>query len=148
MNRKVKGWIFVFIQFGLFAGILMMPESNDWVAPTTLRTLAWLNFGLVAVALWQLGKARTASPVPTVDGELVISGLYRRVRHPIYGLLLIAFGLITLASQNWQALALFLGLQILFYMKADFEEKLLREKFPKYVDYERTTGRFFPRILI
>lgn len=145
MRDEIKGWLFVTVQFGLFAAIVLTPIEQDWKWPTYLGIVSWVAFGISGVALWQLGKARTATPVPTAEGKLIVTGLYRRVRHPIYGLLILGFGLMSLATQNWQAIYFWVSLIFLFYFKSNFEEKLLARRYSDYDNYRKQTGRFFPK---
>ena len=94
----------------------------------------------------RLGKSLTANPVPKEDGHLVTSGLYSRVRHPIYfGLLLLAFGVV-LDAGWWPQIVVALMLYLLLNIKAQFEESLLEKKYPDYKQYMLKTPRFFPRL--
>lgn len=146
LRNEIKGWLFVFVQFGLFAGIILTPSRNDWNWPDWLGFTSWVAFAVAGVALWQLGKARTATPLPRIDGELVVDGLYRRVRHPIYGLLIVGFGFSSLSSQNWRAIEFWFLLVALLYFKSNFEEKLLMERYSDYRTYRNQAGRFFPKL--
>lgn len=146
MSDIWKGRLFVTVQFGLFAAIIFTPAGADWDFPTQLSVISWVAFALTVVALWQLGKARTATPVPKMDGELITTGLYKSVRHPIYGLLIVGFGLMAVGTENWQAVRFWVALIFLFYFKSNFEEKLLLKKYPDYAAYQTATGRFFPKI--
>ena len=81
--------------------------------------------------------------------ELVTSGPYRVVRHPVY---LAEIGVaLCLGLQGdvhiWSALILvpFVAIQL---VRAFFEEQLLRSTFPEYEAYARVTGRRFPRIVV
>jgi protein-S-isoprenylcysteine O-methyltransferase Ste14 len=68
------------------------------------------------------------------------------VRHPMYtAVLAIALGLTTWGA-SWAHLVIFLSLAMLLGTKARVEEKLLRERFPDYRDYQARVGRFFPGI--
>ncbi|MEY3407151.1 MAG: hypothetical protein RL038_212, partial [Actinomycetota bacterium] len=101
-----------------------------------------------AIALIQLGKSLTPTPVPKDEGNLVTSGLYNYVRHPIYGLLILGFGLIALTSQNFLSMGLWAILVLWFNLKARFEEQLLSLKYPQYMEYAKSRGKFFPKINI
>ena len=65
-----------------------------------------------------LGDALTPLPHPRADAELVESGIYRLVRHPIYGGLIVAsvgWGLVTASVV---ALVLAGGLGLFFLLKS------------------------------
>ena len=81
--------------------------------------------------------------------ELVRTGPYRIVRHPVY---LAEIGVaLSLGLQGdvhiWSALILgpFVAVQV---VRAFYEEQLLRSAFPEYQDYARRTGRLLPRVIV
>lgn len=89
-----------------------------------------------------LGRNLTPGTEPLPDAELVTSGAYQHVRHPIYtGIVLLLTGY-TLAWSNW-TLALVVGLVALqyFHAKARAEERWLVRRFPAYEDYMRHVRR-------
>jgi protein-S-isoprenylcysteine O-methyltransferase Ste14 len=93
-----------------------------------------------------LGNSLTALPIPRAEGKLVTTGVYSRVRHPIYfALLLMGFGVI-LDSGYWPQVIVYMMLFALLTVKADFEESLLKEKYPEYRKYAEKTPSFFPRL--
>jgi protein-S-isoprenylcysteine O-methyltransferase len=113
---------------------------------------AWLRWlgGFVLVAgsamlAWgvrSLGRNITPGVEPLATGELVTTGAYAHVRHPVYaGLVLILAGY-TLAWSNW-TLALMVGFLSLKYFeaKAAAEERWLMSRFPAYQRYARHVRR-------
>ena len=103
-----------------------------------LALLALAGFSLL------LARSTTVFPRPREDAMLAEGGVYRRVRHPVYGaVLLIALG--------WSLVESPLGLiptaalAVVFDLKARVEEAWLEERFPAYSGYrERTSRRFLP----
>ena len=77
-------------------------------------------------------------------GVLVTSGIYSRIRHPIYlSFNIISIGFILLI-QDWILFGLYLLGAIGLYLQALSEEKALNEYFGKdYTNYMKKTGRFF-----
>lgn len=146
MTEVSKGWTFVTVQFALIGLLIYTPSATDWSFAGELVFVSLIGFGLALVALIQLGKAATATPVPNKVGDLVITGLYRRVRHPIYTAILFGLFIVALNKQNLVALSVWAFLALLLYQKSKFEESLLRDKFSNYADYENSTGRFLPKI--
>ncbi len=80
------------------------------------------------------------------------SGLWGKMRHPNYlaeqaiwvGIYLFSVAA-TGAWINW-SIAGCLLLVILFQGSSDFSEAISAEKYPQYKDYQKSTGRFFPKI--
>jgi len=81
------------------------------------------------------------------DPELVTSGPYRYVRHPIYsGILLATLGSAVASSIFW--LTIFAISGIYFVYSAVIEEKLMVKQFPKtYPLYKTKTKMLIPFIL-
>jgi protein-S-isoprenylcysteine O-methyltransferase Ste14 len=93
-----------------------------------------------------LGSNRTHDPLPLPGGELIESGVFAYVRHPLYcSLILSGVGWSTLFG-SIPAVMASVGLAILLDRKARLEERYLRERFPTYSAYARRVTRFVPGI--
>lgn len=148
MTDKSRGYIYVAIQFLLIGLIVLIPAEQPSELFSYLGGVLFIAPGLIIllISLKQLGKSLDANPVPKADSELVETGLYRYLRHPIYtGLLLATLGTVV-QSASWFKFSLWLALLVLLNFKASFEERLLQAKFPGYRAYQSRTGRFLPRI--
>ena len=86
------------------------------------RILAGTGAALITVSAISLGRLLTPFPKPMATGALVISGVYRSVRHPIYSGVLIAAAGLAIASESWLRLLLALLLVGVFDRKASREE--------------------------
>ncbi|WP_232085888.1 methyltransferase family protein [Candidatus Nitrosacidococcus tergens] len=78
--------------------------------------------------------------------QLITTGIYRYIRHPMYTSLFIAMSGIVIYNDYFLN---FLGLVLLAMVlisKSYKEEKLLLEKFPEYREYMTKTKRFIPCI--
>ncbi len=105
-----------------------------------LLSLAAMIGGLVVMSkAWkQIHKA---------NGELVISGVYDRVRHPQYfGLFLITVGMLI----QWPTIitaAMWPILMLMYYRLARREEKEMESRFgDKYITYRQRVPMFWPRL--
>jgi protein-S-isoprenylcysteine O-methyltransferase Ste14 len=75
---------------------------------------------------------------------VVHSWIYSHIRHPQYLSLAIAgFGLLTIWPRI-VILILYLGMLIIYYFLARFEETQMQAKHPEYADYRRRTSMFIP----
>ncbi len=95
-----------------------------------------------------LGGAQTAMPEPVPGNELVETGPFAVVRHPIYGsLAVVAIGA-SLLFASWPAAALSVALLGFFWAKSSYEERRLRIAYPRYSAYrQRVRRRLLPYLL-
>jgi protein-S-isoprenylcysteine O-methyltransferase Ste14 len=104
----------------------------------------------IGIAIWarlSLGANWSGTVTLKDQHELVRTGLYRWIRHPIYtGILLAMFG--TAAIKGYLGGFLGAGLALLaFYIKARREESFLREEFGAgFEEHARHTGMFLPKL--
>lgn len=148
MRTKIKDIIYVGIQFLLFAIYLFevkdlrfnLPDIFDFIMLPFMVT----GIVIIAISILQLNKNLSPFPSPKENSELIITGLYKWIRHPIYsGILLLAFSFALYQNSGFKILISFFML-ILFYFKTGYEEKQLSLKFPEYKNYKMNTGRFLP----
>ena len=80
--------------------------------------------------------------------EMVASGPYRWIRHPIYAAFLLILGSLLLISANWCVGGLWIGMTGLdVASRIRTEETMMVSRFgERYRAYMRRTGRLFPRI--
>lgn len=127
-----------------------VPESGNTAFLVPLRWLAivvlWsasAYFGIGGVSA--IRRYLTPLPYPVDDNRLVVTGVYRLVRHPLYSAVLLAFSGWTIFALSLSHLAMTVAAWLFFRYKASKEEAWLTERHPEYPDYARTTGRFLPR---
>ena len=152
LGPRGEGWV-------LIQGVLLVLVATagwalgpDWSGPLrfagiivgTLLIAGGALLGVRAVA--DLGTALTPLPMPRDDAQLIETGAYALVRHPIYGgLILAAFGW-AIVQASIIAVALAAGLAAFFRLKSAREEAWLVTQFPGYPAYRARTPRFIPRI--
>ncbi|CAB9506872.1 isoprenylcysteine carboxyl methyltransferase [Seminavis robusta] len=122
-------------------------SNASFFAPRTCLALRLLALTLVGCSGWELGKSydRVAQP-----DELITTGPYRVVRHPIYTAYLLLFSSTLLTLRAPVACGLMLGAAMYFYWgRMQSEEGLLEECFgDDYVEYKaRAKWRLFPFLL-
>ncbi|MFO7533864.1 MAG: isoprenylcysteine carboxylmethyltransferase family protein [Candidatus Limnocylindrales bacterium] len=101
---------------------------------------------LLGRGLLDLGRNLTPVPRPREDAQLVETGIYALVRHPIYGgIIVTAFGWGLLAASPL-TLALALVVAVFFDLKSRREEAWLAAHYAGYRTYVSRTRRFVPRI--
>jgi protein-S-isoprenylcysteine O-methyltransferase Ste14 len=150
MKLGSKDFIFVGVQLLLFAAYVFDVDLWEFDLPRSFEVgfliTAMLGALVILLALIQLNTNLSPFPSPKTSAELVQSGLYKYVRHPIYSgilILLLSYGLYTASSYK---LGITIILYVLFYFKSGYEEVRLQEVFTHYKSYKKTTGRFFPKM--
>ena len=169
MNTSQKARIYVFSQFSLLALLLFWPDDKggfgfldflfEFVGVLSVfGGLALVFFAIRSLFTFSLPKfsgtpkekflqsLQVVWPKPLDSAKLVTSGVFKRMRHPIYaGLLLLAYG-IGIGSGPTPHLFFAIALHVVLSKKAALEEIFLIEKFPEYQGYLARTGRFFPKV--
>ncbi|MCP9201358.1 isoprenylcysteine carboxylmethyltransferase family protein [Gramella sp. GC03-9] len=101
---------------------------------------------ITLVAMLQLNRNLSPFPTPRQGARFVKTGLFKYVRHPIYGGILLGLSAYSIYSVSGFRVLICISLYALFYIKTEYEEKRLEEKFEEYPAYRSGTGRFFPKI--
>ena len=91
-----------------------------------------------------LGANRSPYPRPREEARLVTTGVYRWVRHPLYGSLVLASFGWGMLWQSGPVLCVTPLLAGVLLAKSAREEICLRGKFPEYTAYAATTRRMIP----
>ena len=118
-------------------------HSDPWRAGAGLALFA-TGLGLAIWARLHIGRNWGTPMSRKQDPELVTSGPYSRIRHPIYtGILAASFG--TAVALSWAWLIAVALASVYFTYSAIVEERLLTEQFPDaYPPYKNSTKMLIP----
>jgi protein-S-isoprenylcysteine O-methyltransferase Ste14 len=151
-----RGEWYVVLQIVLFTLILFGPRNlplfPSWnqsiLIISTPLGLVLIGVGILiaTISAVQLGTNLTPLPHPKSDSELVTSGLYRIVRHPIYSGIIFATTGWALFAQGLLTLAYAAILFMFFDIKSRREEVWLLERFPEYKTYSQRVRKLIPGI--
>jgi protein-S-isoprenylcysteine O-methyltransferase Ste14 len=145
MKDKVKAYTFVVVQFACLIFIFM---SGPFLADSInglLVEIAGLVLGVSAILQMRPGNFNIA-PLPKNGGELITTGVYSVIRHPMYLAQLLVVGALTV---DYYTLPRLLAVIILFVdlvLKLRFEEKQLHNQFDEYEEYARKSWKLIPYI--
>ena len=130
--------------YGWLATRFVTASSAIGILGVTM-TIAGIAFAIWA--RWHLGENWSATVTLKEGHELIGTGPYRRIRHPIYTGMLLAFAGTALALGEYRALVSLCIVVIAFYMKAKKEERFLTQEFgEKFLAHCRRTGMFLPQL--
>jgi protein-S-isoprenylcysteine O-methyltransferase Ste14 len=131
---------------GTFTPFLLIANGDHRAgAGLTAVAVVVTTVGLVS-SVYALGWLGRSFGVVPQARELVRSGPYRYVRHPLYVAEFITFigAYLTMVTPfSTLVLALFVTMQS---YRAVQEENVLKEAFPEYESYMQQAGRFTPRL--
>lgn len=144
LGSRGEGW--VALQVVLIAAVLLAGfAGHGWsgtsrvVADAVGGALLALGLGMLVAGAARLGTALTPLPAPKREDDVVSTGIYRLVRHPMYGGgLLIALGW-TILFATWLGLALTAVLAVFLDLKSRREELWLVEQLRGYEAYRSAT---------
>ena len=152
LGPRGEGWVFIQGVLLVLVAAAGWSLGPDWSGPIRLVGVV-LGISLIASGIVlavrgvaDLGRAMTPLPRPRQNAELVQTGAYALVRHPVYGgLILAAFGWAILQA-SFIAIALAAALATFFRLKSAREERWLEERYADYAAYRARTRRFIPWI--
>ena len=149
MKKTSKDYMYVGIQIILFAVYITPVTILTFVSGTVLNIIGIILFALGVLmgllSVIQLNKNLSPFPTPINGGELIETGLYKYMRHPIYTSILSGLLGYGLYLGSGYKILITICLLVLFYYKSKYEEKKLSSVFSDYAEYVKKTGRFLPK---
>jgi len=152
--RGTRGEWYVVAQAVLIALVFLGPRTvagqPAWPAPfphmwsVAGGTLMVVGGVLFAAGLIRLGAGLTPLPYPKDGAELVETGVYALVRHPMYaGGLLVGLGW-ALHVRGWLTLGYVLAMFVFLDVKSRREERWLAQRYSAYATYQRRVRKLIP----
>lgn len=149
-----------FLLFLLFLGLLLVPLV--WIFTSLLDMFdinlpVWSRLLGIVIAILSLfyfkwiHKTLGANWSPTLEirkgHQLINSGPYQKIRHPMYAQIWIwTIAQFLIISNIFSGLSGILSFAILYYFRVPQEEKMMIDKFgDKYIQYIKQTGRVIPK---
>ena len=132
----------------MVAGVIVLIASGSFfdASPVVIAC----QVGAIALAGWARsafarGQFR-ASPVPSGDG-VIRRGPYRFIRHPMYAAALLLIWATVIGRPSPLGLIVGAVVTLAVIPRIRDEERRLRERYPDYPEYARTTRRLVPFLL-
>ncbi|WP_348262213.1 isoprenylcysteine carboxylmethyltransferase family protein [Telmatobacter sp. DSM 110680] len=149
------------ILFLVAIALLFLPESTfpwlTWLYESPLVPSEWTFFGGVVLtvagllfSIWarhQLGRNWSLTVTLKDDHELIVTGPYALVRHPIYTGLLVGFLGTAIAIMQVRSILALILILIALWTKIRMEERLMRDHFGAQYDvYSQRVSALIPYV--
>ncbi|KXH75989.1 MAG: hypothetical protein AM326_08110 [Candidatus Thorarchaeota archaeon SMTZ-45] len=158
---REEGWhiIFTFIMawYGNIIVAVLYLFNPPWIAwsylnlPLEVRLVGFFFAIILVPYTYWIGRTIAQNFSYTIEiqerQQLITTGPYKRVRHPIYASAIFFLGSLVLVSDNWLFLVVLLLIIPGLYIRMKREEQMMLDEFgDQYQVYMVRTGRIFPKI--
>lgn len=145
----------------LGVGLMLIPlvwmftpflDSFNIGIPITIRFVGVAVALLSLIYFWKIHQALGTNWSPTLEikenHQLIKTGPYRRVRHPMYTQIWIwTIAQVLIVSNLYAGFSGIIAWAIVYFIRIPNEEKMMIENFgDQYKEYIRQTGKIFPKI--
>ena len=153
--RSRLGHILPLVISGL---LIALPTLPGWLGQCFLPR-SWILYGIgvgvvaagLGFSIWArrvLGGNWSGTVTLKEDHELIQSGPYRWIRHPIYTGILLGFTGSAIARDEWRGILAVLIAGVALWRKLGLEERWMHEQFgARYDGYRRHTWALIPWVL-
>lgn len=142
------GAVYLLYSDDAYLGVLNMRffPWREWIFALG-SALIWFGVAFAIWARYHIGQFWSRAVALRADHELIRSGPYARIRHPIYTGMLLAFLGTAIAIGRYRALVAFAILLFALIRKSMKEEALLAGQFgAAFEEHRRHTGFFLPKL--
>jgi len=139
----MKSYSLVLIQFGALA---LIGLTGPWIAEEFLLQVmegVGVGVGLWAIVTMRIGNFNI-TPNVKIGSQLVQTGPYQWIRHPMYLALLLVTLALVWSYFSPLRLVIWLVLLVDLMIKMAFEEQLLTFQHAEYMHYQQQTKRLIP----
>ena len=148
-QSKPDGKAWVIVQMLLLTALLLISPWMRGHWPPVLSfgfgSALMLYAAITGLAgVFRLGRNRTPRPQPRAGGELVTTGIYGLLRHPLYASMMAMGSGWALLWSSSAGSALAVTFIIFLHAKARHEEKLLHAAYSGYAAYAQQVPRYLP----
>jgi protein-S-isoprenylcysteine O-methyltransferase Ste14 len=150
----------IFLLSLLFVGMIVVPLIYVFTPLLSFADLqlpswvGWIGVAVSVVALWlfwrshaDLGRNWSHTLELRKGHQLITSGVYKYVRHPMYAATLMWGVAQVLILHNWIAgCSPLLSFMLMYFLRVPHEEQMMLDQFgEEYQSYMNRTGRIIPR---
>jgi protein-S-isoprenylcysteine O-methyltransferase Ste14 len=134
-----------YFEYKVFTQQSLIPLLYLWI---NLLGILLLSIGGIILLICRIQLGRYGGPRIVIEThhKLIMNGVYRFIRHPMYlGFLFIFFGYSLALGSVFMTIMICSSFLLIFKNRMDMEERLLLSEFgEEYADYMKRTKRLFP----
>jgi protein-S-isoprenylcysteine O-methyltransferase Ste14 len=159
-TSQEKDWVYrvrtasALLGYGSILLYFIYPSVIRWAQIDLPTYVRWIGAGsmlLMMPMIYWLFSSLGNNVTPTVSirekHELVVSGPYRYIRHPLYTFGFINMVGMSVLAANWFILAMLMIAMTAIFTRTEKEEEKLLEKFGEdYKVYMQKTGKYLPKL--
>lgn len=157
VNSSVERFLLLLMSLGLLL-IPLLWLFTPFLDSFKMGFPVWLRLLGVAISLASLFYFRWIHKTlgenwsPTLEirkgHQLIKSGPYKTIRHPMYAqIFLWTIAQVLIVSNLLAGFSGIIAFTILYFVRVPHEEKMLTENFgDEYIEYMKETGRIFPKL--
>jgi protein-S-isoprenylcysteine O-methyltransferase Ste14 len=137
--------LMLFLPYADRRGLLTLPDREAW--RWAGLAVSVLGAAVRVTSAWSLGKQFSSYVTLQENHQLVQTGLYKRVRHPMYLGLLMSMAGLALVFRSWLVIPMLIWGLVFVLLRMGQEERLLAEHFgTEFESYRRRTWRLLPYV--
>ncbi len=143
MKKRFLPYVLVTIQLSSLLFLLGSAPMLAYSPEGMLVEVTGLFLGILAIFTMRIGNFRI-TPLIKSGGQLVTSGIYSYIRHPMYLAQVVLVAPLVVDYFSWIRLGVIVLLCVDLLVKIRFEEKLLVAHFDGYAAYQKKTWKVLP----
>jgi protein-S-isoprenylcysteine O-methyltransferase Ste14 len=142
-ENKLLEYALVIGQFGSIILIAILTHFSFLSLVSISTAILGFALGGYAILVMKIGNFHVL-PRPVSRSELVNSGPYKYIRHPMYTSVLIVAASLIAGDFSFAKLVIGVLLAFCLLIKLEYEENLFVKRFPEYETYRKNTKRLIP----
>jgi protein-S-isoprenylcysteine O-methyltransferase Ste14 len=144
MSTIITRYALVFV----IGAVVLLALTGDLFSSSVVVIAA--QIAAVAITIWARrsfpANSFRADATPSAE-SLIHRGPYRLIRHPMYSAALLFIWTAVLSHISMWTMTIGVIITVIIILRAVFEERFLRDRYPEYLEYVKVTKAFIPYLI-